>query len=75
MTPCRSLDEVRKAIPAYLFERSTARAMLYLMRDVAMCLGIAYLASYIEPTALQLQSAGVFSPIMANMFKWALWGA
>ncbi|GJE99111.1 delta fatty acid desaturase [Phanerochaete sordida] len=55
-----TMDDVRKAVPAHLFVRSTARAMSYLARDVAMAVALWISALRIDSICAYARETRVF---------------
>ncbi|KAF5831839.1 fatty acid desaturase, delta-12 [Dunaliella salina] len=50
--PPFSLADVRRAIPAHCFERSTVRSFSYLLADLIICTALAYAATWIDHEAV-----------------------
>lgn len=52
--PDFTIKEIRDAIPAHCFRRDTFRSFTYVFHDVAILVGLAYLASWIDhiPSAI-----------------------
>jgi omega-6 fatty acid desaturase (delta-12 desaturase) len=60
------LKEIRDAIPAHCFERSTVTSMRHVIQDVAVVLALMYGMSYINPVT---ESLGM------SWLKYAVWSA
>ncbi|KIJ33544.1 hypothetical protein M422DRAFT_183103 [Sphaerobolus stellatus SS14] len=68
-----SLKEIRAAIPARLFVRSTWRGLAYTMRDLSMAALLWYAATYIDPTTRSPYVRAILSSPGAEVLRWTLW--
>ncbi|KAJ7055576.1 fatty acid desaturase-domain-containing protein [Mycena amicta] len=66
-----SLPEIRAAIPARCFHRSTRLSLLYLLRDMVMAGILALLATRIDLIAA---GVGAPNPIARECCRWFAWG-
>lgn len=69
----RSIDEVRKNIPARLFKRDTSRGLLYLARDLIMAAIIWRLGMYIDTVPAVPLVQNELGPVGAEVLRWGLW--
>lgn len=69
----RSIEEVRRAIPARLFKRDTSRGLLYLARDLIMAAIVFKLGLYIDTVPAQTAIVSQTGPIGAEVLRWGLW--
>ncbi|KIJ36992.1 hypothetical protein M422DRAFT_232190 [Sphaerobolus stellatus SS14] len=70
----KSLKEIRAAIPARLFKRSTTKGLMYLGRDLVM-MGLFFcLATFIDPFFSSSSTRSLLSLSGAKAARWAAWG-
>ncbi|PPR00398.1 hypothetical protein CVT24_004476 [Panaeolus cyanescens] len=69
-----SLKEIRAAIPAEMFIRDTRKGLLYFARDVLLAAVAWKCATYIDPYFGQSATKELFTPIGAELARWASWG-
>ncbi|KAJ3865487.1 fatty acid desaturase-domain-containing protein [Lentinula novae-zelandiae] len=68
-----SLKEIRDALPARLFKRDTALGLRYLAVDLIMTTALWTAATYIDPYFGKAEVIEKFSPIGAEVARWASW--
>lgn len=69
----RSLQQIRAAIPAHLFERDTTRGLLYLSRDLLMAATAWKLATFIDPFFQGSSVRAQLGPFLAETARWLAW--
>lgn len=70
---CRSLKEIRAAIPPHLFARDTTRGLLFFTRDLLMAAIAWSLASYIDPYFKGVAVRQLLTPFGAEIARWSAW--
>jgi hypothetical protein len=73
---CRTLKEIRDAIPPHLFQRRLGLGLAYLLRDFMMAAAIGYLGTFIDPVFIAAcQGAATYSQMVGfEVARWAAWG-
>lgn len=69
----RSIEDIRRNIPARLFKRDTQRGLLYLARDFAMAAVVWRLGMFIDPLCTDKAVTGVLGSIGSEVLRWSLW--
>ena len=69
----RTIEEVRRAIPARLFKRDTTRGLLYLARDLAMAAIVWRLGMQIDTIPARGAVVRLAGHAGAEMLRWGLW--
>lgn len=69
----RTIEDVRRAIPARLFKRETARGLVYLARDIVMAAFVWKLATYIDVVPTQAVVKTRLGGIGAQALRMGLW--
>jgi len=72
---CRTLREIRAAIPPHLFIRDTSRGLFYLARDVFMAVAIWSLVSLFDTYFQRVAIRELLTPAGAELFRWFVWSA
>lgn len=74
-SPPRSIEEVRRGIPARLFKRNTIRGIGFLIRDIVMAAALWRAAEYIDPLCSQEQLGKVVpaGKLGLEVIRWTLW--
>jgi hypothetical protein len=72
---CRTIEEVRVAIPDELFIRNTVRGVMYLARDSFLAVAAWSLASLIDPYFGRTSTEELFTPIGAEFARLLAWSA
>ncbi|PWN53035.1 hypothetical protein IE53DRAFT_384517 [Violaceomyces palustris] len=79
--PDLTVKDLLSAIPAHCFERSAFKSFTYVFADFAMVAGLAYAASYIDPTlasafAVDENALSAYVPVGAQqaVARYSLWG-
>lgn len=71
------MQEIRDAIPAKYFDRSTTAGTLYLIQDIIMASGLFYAALYIDPwfnrLAVDLAGKMTVNTLYIEIGRWAAW--
>ncbi|KAJ7160433.1 fatty acid conjugase [Mycena filopes] len=67
--------ELRAAIPAELYKKSTLRGLLSLVQDVTTVVALYYLSLRIDPLAASLTHRHHLAAPAASALYWALWAA
>lgn len=70
---CRSLSEIRAAIPAHCHVRQTWKGLLYLARDLALAALAWKLALHIDPTFRSSYVTHRLTPLVAEVARWGAW--
>lgn len=68
-----SMKEIKSAIPAHLFVRSTTRGLVYLIRDLILAATLWKAASFIDPCFSQPEGSHILKRSMFEAFRWAAW--
>ncbi|CAL1704006.1 unnamed protein product [Somion occarium] len=68
-----TLQEIRAAIPDYLFVRDTTRGVLYLARDLLMAAVVWKAGTYIDSSFGNTTIRSQLSPIFAETLRWLTW--
>lgn len=68
-----TLEQVRAVIPQEAFQKSTSKAMHYVIRDIICAVLVYKLSFYIDPLSKQVATKYGFPPILASAFSWCLW--
>jgi hypothetical protein len=73
---CRTLKEIRDAIPPHLFQRRLGLGLAYLLRDLMMAAAIGYLGTFIDPVFIAARQSAATSSQMVGfeVARWAAWG-
>ncbi|KZT19612.1 hypothetical protein NEOLEDRAFT_1077503 [Neolentinus lepideus HHB14362 ss-1] len=69
-----TMGEIREAIPANLFNRSSTRSLLYLFRDILMAAVAWVLASQIEPAVNYLTTTACHR-YLAQIIQYMMWSS
>ena len=69
----RSLNEIRAAVPDEFFIRDIRRSLLYFSRDVILAASVWRLAILIDPYFMATPTKELFTPIGAEVIRWAAW--
>lgn len=70
---CRTIAEIRSAIPARFFVRDTYRGLAYLARDVLMAAIAWKLALHIDPTFQDNRIRATLTSHGAEVARWFCW--
>ena len=76
LTSCRTIDDVRRQIPAHLFVRSTFKSLMYLFGDMVMCLAVFAFAYHIDgwtSSLAKMPELGGAAPTVAKAANIAMW--
>ncbi|GJE88918.1 fatty acid desaturase-domain-containing protein [Phanerochaete sordida] len=68
-----SIEEIRRAIPDRLFQRSTLRGLGYLLRDLAMAAALFYGALHIDDISRRVGTSGRVGAMAETVTRWILW--
>ncbi|KAJ7137561.1 fatty acid desaturase-domain-containing protein [Mycena crocata] len=68
-----TLRQIRAAIPARCFHRSTFRSLLFLCRDLCMAAMLWILGTAIDPVFLELRTNAEFPWILSETLHWISW--
>ncbi|CAE6529509.1 unnamed protein product [Rhizoctonia solani] len=68
-----SMKEIKDAIPARLFVRSSARSMVYLARDLVLAAVLWKAASFIDPYFNRLEEVGILRRSLSEGLRWMAW--
>ncbi|KIY48087.1 hypothetical protein FISHEDRAFT_44005 [Fistulina hepatica ATCC 64428] len=69
-----TLQEIRDAIPARLFQKDPVYELTILSRDITLCAAFWYLATFIDPYFKSATAAQLLTPGGAELARWATWG-
>lgn len=72
---CRTIEEIRAAIPDEMFIRNTLRGVIYLARDFCLAVAAWSLASRIDPFFGRTSTEELFTPIGAEFVRLLAWSA
>lgn len=70
---CRTLSQIKDAIPAHLFVRDTPRSLMYLVRDLILAAAWWKAALYIDPYFKSQAVTDVITPVGGEVARWASW--
>jgi omega-6 fatty acid desaturase (delta-12 desaturase) len=73
ISPHRTLNEIRAAIPAKYFLRDMRKGLYYLFRDLLLAAAAWSLALRIDPLLQDTTTAGVLSPLLSEVVRWVIW--
>ncbi|KAK7683611.1 hypothetical protein QCA50_013449 [Cerrena zonata] len=70
--PKITISEIHAAVPQHLFEKSTSRALYYVLRDVLFSVAFYQAATHIDPVARMLASHGI-RRFAVHTLRWSMW--
>lgn len=69
----RTLKDVRARIPERLFERNTAKALVYAVRDLLLALVFFALACRIDQICADTRVRSYLGPVGCEIVRYSLW--